>query len=96
MNVELLDKIFALAAERRENVDEAAYVDDLLRATHQKELYELEAWCDETLITSRGDVDAAACNGLEQHGYRVGPGETDSFGWLTGVISKNGMRFVFG
>ena len=96
MNVELLDKVFALAAERRQNVDEAAYVHDLLSATHQKELDELEAWCDEVLITSRGDVDGVACNGLEQLGYRVGPGETDGFGWLTGVITKNGLRFVFG
>ena len=39
---------------------------------------------------------------LDQNGYYVGPGETDSFGWLTGVIQKksNGDKpyplFIFG
>lgn len=36
-------------------------------------------------------------NVLEKFGIRVGPGETDSVGWLTGIIYLgNGRKILFG
>lgn len=33
---------------------------------------------------------------LKQYGYRITPGEQDSSGWLTGIIHKGRLKYVFG
>lgn len=48
------------------------------------------------LITYDGDVDYKNKRILESNGFKVYPGESDSFGWLTGVIERNNRKLVFG
>lgn len=50
----------------------------------------------EYLITSDGDVNYKNIRILEFYGFKVYPGESDSFGWLTGVIERNNRKLVFG
>jgi len=52
--------------------------------------------CNELLINADGSCNLDNINHIRQHGYQVYPGDTDSFGWLTWVIAKNGKELVFG
>lgn len=51
---------------------------------------------DDALITQKGQPRYDAMRWLEERGFRVGPGEQDSFGWLTGVIYTRKGRVVYG
>jgi hypothetical protein len=51
--------------------------------------------CD-TLISSEGGCNWDNINILREKGYRVFPGEKDSFGWLTGCIKTNKGIIVYG
>lgn len=52
---------------------------------------------EEALITPLSRPDYAAMREVEQAtGVRIGPGEQDSFGWLSGVIRTQGGTFVYG
>jgi hypothetical protein len=51
---------------------------------------------DECLITSDGDCHWDNHKTLGHLGFRVRAGETDSFGWLTGVICCDEFLFVYG
>lgn len=52
--------------------------------------------CD-ALIRHDGHPDFEAMQELEEnYGYRVVPGETDSFGWLTGIIRTRKGNLVYG
>lgn len=51
--------------------------------------------CD-LLITSAGQTNFNAIAELKKNNITVGPGETDSFGWLTGVIYTTKGKIVFG
>jgi hypothetical protein len=48
------------------------------------------------LITKEGRPDYKTHKLLEAEGFRVGPGETDSCGWLTGIIYTQKGKIVFG
>ena len=48
------------------------------------------------LIDDNGAPKYAAMNQLEYEGFRVSPGETDSFGWLSGLINTRNGWIVFG
>ena len=48
------------------------------------------------LITNSGEPNFDAMRLLEKEGFKVVPGETDSFGWLTGVIITKKGRIVYG
>lgn len=51
----------------------------------------------EMFITSDGRTDYTAIRNFEREsGCRVGPGEVDSFGWLSGVIYTKAGKIVFG
>lgn len=56
----------------------------------------LKIICCSVLITEKGSPDFGAHEELAQAGYRVIKGESDSFGWLSGIIPINGKRFVYG
>ena len=58
---------------------------------------EIDGLCCE-LFVSHGRPNWTNIKTFEKmSGYEVGPGESDSFGWLTGVVSKdNTMYFCFG
>lgn len=55
-----------------------------------KELQEVVGLMDETFITSKGHPNYENINWFKERGYRVFPGEKDSFGWLTAGIQKLG------
>lgn len=45
--------------------------------------------CEELLITEKGGCNWDNIHELRNNGYRVYPGERDSFGWLTGCVQKH-------
>lgn len=52
---------------------------------------------DDFLITRDGQPNFRFFRQLEnQYGYKVGPGETDAFGWVTGIIYLKKGKLVFG
>ena len=51
---------------------------------------------DGLLISSKGGCDWDNISILQTKGYCVGPGEKDSFGWLTGVIETSKGKIVYG
>lgn len=51
---------------------------------------------DGLLISSKGGCDWDNISILQTKGYSVGPGEKDSFGWLTGVIHTSKGAIVYG
>ena len=55
-----------------------------------EELQEVVGLMDETFITSKGHPNYENINWFKERGYRVFPGEKDSFGWLTAGIQKLG------
>lgn len=63
---------------------------------YNEEAQRLSGTACEYLITSDGDVNYKNKRILEFYGFKVYPGETDSFGWLTGIIERNNRKLVFG
>lgn len=63
---------------------------------------EMDALCCDLFIDNNGDPNMANIhifNDVLQSDYYVGPGERDSFGWLTGVIATTDdslLMLVFG
>jgi hypothetical protein len=55
----------------------------------------VELACGE-LIASGGRPNYPAMRELATAGFPVGPGEVDSFGWLTGMISTPKGAIVYG
>jgi len=51
---------------------------------------------NEVLITASGGINRAAVLKVKNSGFSVFPGETDSFGWLTGCILTTKGIVVFG
>ena len=51
---------------------------------------------DEELITNDGSCNWAAHNLLKRAGFAVSCGESDSFGWLSGVIHTTKGMIVYG
>ena len=59
-------------------------------------LQELDSLLSSFLITENGKPNYDAHVALEHFGYRVGPGETDGFGWLTGIVYTKVGKIVYG
>ena len=61
---------------------------------------DVEVLANEVLITNNGRPNLEAIKEMKKQGFRVVPGEKDSFGWITGVIifpgNNNPKAFVFG
>lgn len=52
--------------------------------------------CCASLITSNGDCNWLNILALRRMGYDVYAGDQDSFGWLTGVVEKDGIQLIYG
>lgn len=63
---------------------------------YNKLILEIEYNANEELINNDGTPNFRAHRILEGLGYRVVKGESDSFGWLTGVIITPVGNFVYG
>ena len=59
-------------------------------------LEELDSTLSAFLIDKNGRPDYDAHHAIAAFGYRVGPGETDSFGWLTGILYTKVGKIVYG
>lgn len=56
---------------------------------------ELDELCSELFITNGGRPNYSNIKTFEKmSGFEIGPGESDSFGWLTGVVSKGDVMYV--
>lgn len=55
-----------------------------------------ESLADDYLIDGGGAPFWENIARLEDVGYEVGPGEQDSFGWVTGKVRKKNVIYVFG
>lgn len=81
---ELLEKLEVLFAT--EGYD---YEDDGYQYFVEDDLYnEVTSLCCEELITNSGGCNWTNIRIVREHGYRVFPGDKDSFGWLVGCIGK--------
>lgn len=62
------------------------------------EVYAITSLADDIFITQGGSPNFNAISELnaKRAEYRVGPGEKDSFGWLSGVIYLPNGKIVFG
>ena len=57
---------------------------------------DIEGLACDVLITDNGRPSFQVMRLLKQERFRVGPGEVDSFGWLTGVIYTRKGMIVYG
>ena len=48
------------------------------------------------LICSDGRVNYHNRAKIENEGFKIYPGDKDSFGWLVGVIERNNRKLLFG
>mgnify|MGYP000119585559 CR=1 FL=1 len=58
--------------------------------------YGIVRLADEELITQKGNPDFGKHAILSSHGYRVRCGESDGFGWLTGIIVGKHFQITYG
>lgn len=57
---------------------------------------EIISLADDVLIAEGGHVNWENVNLLKQEGFLVRSGDSDSFGWLTGLIKTNKGDIMFG
>jgi hypothetical protein len=51
---------------------------------------------NELLIDDKGQCDWGNISIMKQHGFHVKAGESDSFGWLTGLITTSKGDILYG
>lgn len=57
--------------------------------------HKVDRLCNDLLITGSGHCNWGNIRVLRESGYKVFPGEQDSFGWLIGCIQKKGHIETF-
>ena len=67
-----------------------------LEAVIHRKINKILELCNELLINDSGKCDWKNIEILNKNGYYVGPGERDSFGWLTGVVYTDKGSIVYG
>lgn len=77
-------------------IEESRYLTDGEHEELHPDIQEAVNLACEELITNSGEPNFDAMRVLEEEGFRVVAGETDSFGWLTGVIITKKGRIVYG
>jgi hypothetical protein len=89
--ITMLDNLFNTNFIVSRDIDE-----DSIEYTDEAE--EVIALACERLITDNGNPNWDNINKLKEYGYNVRRGDGDSFGWLTGIISKqnNDQILIFG
>lgn len=56
----------------------------------------IDVLAEYVLITNEGKPHPGNIRQLSRAGFRVSPGDKDAFGWLTGVITTQVGKIVFG
>ena len=68
-----------------------------LKIVMEKIYEEINAEASGLFINSKGQASGVGELKIATAGLLwVGPGELDSFGWLTGIVHANGVKFVYG
>ena len=96
--MELLDLLIDLEADDKLPDDSWKYLGQGERpsAREVKVMEKIATVACSFLITEEGKPNFAAMKLLERNGFHVGPGETDSFGWLSGIIYTRKGKIVYG
>lgn len=91
--VKLMDSIFPDTSLHEMGDDGILYI-----KTDDDRVQQLLNYLDDLIIVSNGSVNYQNIQKVNQYGYRIYPGERDSFGWLTGCVRKgySGPILVFG
>ena len=72
-------------------------MDELLAALQTGDEDQIDAIASGLLITNEGRPNYCQINEFEKYApCKIVAGETDSFGWLTGIIKYNDKQYVFG
>ena len=75
-------------------------MDRSLNASKDKDVlalvYKVIEGANALLVTSEGRCDWGNIDFLKEHGFSVGPGEQDRFGWLTGMIYTKKGHIMYG
>lgn len=82
-----------LALESDDTVVNARY---LFQAEGESVPEQLDLHLCGCLITDKGGQNWDAIRKLKEAGFHVGPGERDSFGWLSGIVYTSKGMLVYG
>lgn len=95
--MEVKDLVEALkAVEESNEVKEQTYLTNGVLEELPEVIAKAVLTAEDVLISSGGRVNYKNKKELENNGYKVFPGEKDSFGWLTGCIATKKGIVVFG
>jgi hypothetical protein len=72
------------------------YITDGYASDRPESINEIVYLAEELLIKNDGRPNFAEHEKLAAHGFRVSRGESDSFGWLSGVITTPKGLIVYG
>ena len=82
----LIELLMELEASAEYADDPSVFLSDNSEQDPPELIMDIEAQACDVLILAGGSVNYKAIAELSTRGYRVGPGEQDSFGWLSGNI----------
>lgn len=95
-----LDTLLDDSEVRKQYLTDEGFIGQIQQDPMKTLVAEIEVLAEMTLIVNTGD-HAGACrwdrhNELhERWGYRVGPGEQGSSGWLSGIIYGKNFKIVY-
>ena len=89
----LMDTVFSDTSLHERGDDGILYI-----KTDDDRVQQLLNYLDDLIIVPNGSVNYQNIQRVNQYGYRIYPGERDSFGWITGCVRKghNGPILLFG
>ena len=87
---DLLSQIKSLGEDDR--FEKVKYLNNDLVHRHYPLIHSL---IENVFITERGNPNYSAIIHFENNGIKVGPGETDQFGWVTGCVHTAKGIIVF-
>jgi len=99
-----MEKDFQKIIETISALEKTFEPNEYIRGEHnsdeERELYDMIGGiCNVLFITDEGRPNHETMNNFSEYapeGWHIGPGETDSFGWLTAIIHTPHGRFVYG
>lgn len=92
--IENANRLFAILREIESNdeIQVTDRLDDVMLERLHPGIGEL---IETVFITPGGNANYGMVNVFEDNGIKVGPGEVDSFGWVTGLIQTQKGTIVF-
>jgi hypothetical protein len=87
-NSNIPDDVYCFLTDDEHPVNQTSYLKYIIR--------QIVDIADMILITHDGKVNYELLRELRKDNIKIGPGEKDSFGWLTGVIYTKKGKIVYG